>query len=228
MRSAIEVEVKKPVHHENDHIAALLRDRFAEQSTLVLDLISSPGSGKTSLIEATVKALGRDYHIGALTGGIATERDADRLRALGIPASQILTGGGCHLDAQLVNSALSKGGYEGLDLLFIENVGGLICPATHDLGEDFKVALLSVTEGDDKPFKYPGIFARAALTVITKADLLPYVSFDLDAVRAEVASLNPSGRVIVTSAMAGDGIWQWCQTLSDRLSAKVSVASWIV
>ena len=228
MRTTMEVDVSERVHCENDSIAELLRERFSEQSTLVLDLISSPGSGKTSLIETTVKAVGKDFRIGALTGGVATERDAERLRALGIPARQILTGGGCHLDARLVNSALSPGGFEGLDLLFIENVGGLICPATHDLGEDLKVALLSVTEGDDKPFKYPGIFSRAALTLITKADLLPYVSFDLDAVRAELASLNPAGRVIVTSTMTGDGIWQWCQTLSDRLSAKASVASWVV
>lgn len=213
---------------ENDGIADLLRERFAEQSTLVLDLISSPGSGKTSLIEATVRALGKDYRMGALTGGVATERDAERLRALGIPARQILTGGGCHLDARLVNSALSEGGYEGLDILFIENVGGLICPATHDVGEDFKVALLSVTEGDDKPFKYPAIFARAALTLITKTDLLPYVSFDLDTVRAELASLNPAGRVIVTSTATGEGMRQWCHALSDKLSAKVSVASWVV
>jgi hydrogenase nickel incorporation protein HypB len=222
------VGVNERVLSDNDRIAARLRDRFAEQGSLVLNLISSPGSGKTSLLEATVPALGGDYRVGSLVGDIATERDADRLRALGIPASQILTGGACHLDARLVNAALGEGGFEGLDFLFIENVGNLICPASYDLGEDFKVALLSVAEGDDKPLKYPGIFSRAAVTVITKADLLPHVSFDLDRVRAEIRSLNPAGKILVTSARTGEGIGDWCWLLRDRLAAKVSVVSWVV
>lgn len=213
---------------ENDRIAERLRDRFAEEGTLVLNLISSPGSGKTSLLEATAKALGRDYRVGSLFGDIATEREADRLRALGIPAGQILTGGACHLDARLVNAALSEGGFEGLDFLFVENVGNLICPIDHDLGEDFKVALLSVAEGDDEPQKHPAVFSRAAVTLITKADLLPHVSFDLARVRAGIQALNPSGRVLVTSARTGEGIRDWCWLLRDRLASKVSVVSWVV
>ena len=228
MRALKNVSVNERVLSDNDRIASRLRDRFAEIGTLVVNLISSPGSGKTTLLEATVPALGKDYRVGSLVGDVATERDADRLRALGIPANQILTGGACHLDARLVNASLSEGGFEGLDFLFIENVGNLICPTSYDLGEDFKVALLSVAEGDDKPLKYPGIFSRAAVTVITKADLLPHVSFDLDGVREEIRSLNPTGKIIVTSARTGAGIPEWCWLLRDRLAAKVSVVSWVV
>lgn len=222
------IRVGERVLSDNDRIAGRLRLRFAEQGTLVVNLISSPGSGKTSLLEATVRALGKDYRAGSVVGDIATERDADRLRALGIPAGQILTGGACHLDARLVNAGLSRGGFEWLDFLFIENVGNLICPTVYDLGEDFKVALLSVAEGDDKPLKYPGIFSRAAVTIITKTDLLPHVSFDLDRVRAEIQSLNPTGTILAASARSGDGIRDWCALLRDRLAAKVSVASGVV
>jgi hydrogenase nickel incorporation protein HypB len=222
------IRVDESVLSDNNHIAGWLRLRFAEQGTLVVNLISSPGSGKTSLLEATVRTLGEDYLTGSVVGDIATERDADRLRALGIPASQILTGGACHLDARLVKAALSRGGFEWLDFLFIENVGNLICPTAYDLGEDFKVALLSVAEGDDKPLKYPGIFSRAAVTIITKTDLLPHVSFDLDRVRAEIQSLNPTGTILAASARSGDGIRDWCALLRDRLASKVSVASEVV
>jgi hydrogenase nickel incorporation protein HypB len=222
------IRVDERVLSDNDRIAGRLRLRFTEQGTLVVNLISSPGSGKTSLLEATVRTLGKDYRVGSVVGDIATERDAERLRALGIPASQILTGGACHLDARLVNAALSRGGFEWLDFLFIENVGNLICPTAYDLGEDFKVALLSVAEGDDKPLKYPGIFSGAAVTVITKIDLLPHVSFNLDGVRAEIQSLNPAGKILVTSARTGEGIRDWCLLLRDRLAAKVSVVSWVV
>jgi hydrogenase nickel incorporation protein HypB len=155
-----------------------------------------------------------------LEGDVATERDAERIRALGIPARQILTGGACHLDARQVRGALEEEGWSGLDLLFIENVGNLICPTSYDLGEDLKVALLSVTEGDDKPFKYPGIFSRAEVTVITKVDLLPHVPFDLEAVRAQVATLNPEGVFLTTSSRTGEGMDAWLALLEERLAAK--------
>lgn len=205
---------------DNEGAAARLRRSFRLGGTLVTNLISSPGSGKTSLLEATVTEMGQEHRIGSLVGDVATERDAQRLRRLGIPARQILTGGACHLDARQVGKALSDGGFENLDFLFIENVGNLICPTAFDLGEDFKVALLSVTEGDDKPFKYPGIFSRAAVTVITKSDLLPHVSFDLEAVRAQAATLNPSGRLLLTSVKTGEGIAQWCRLLRASRAAK--------
>ena len=214
------LEVRQRILADNEAAAAALRARFAPARTLVVNLISSPGSGKTTLLEATVRAFGGRLRLGAIEGDIATERDADRLRALGIPAHQILTGGSCHLDARQVHGALETHDPGPLDVLFIENVGNLVCPTSYDLGEDFKVALLSVTEGEDKPFKYPSIFARAAVTVVTKADLLPYVSFKLDDVREQVAALRPGGTLLVTSAITGQGIAEWCALLEERLAAK--------
>ena len=217
-----EIDVRQKVLAANAAAAQSLRAAFADSGTLVVNLISSPGSGKTTLLEATARSLKDRLRLGGLDGDIATERDADRLRRAGIPARQILTGGACHLDARQVESALAAEGdrLANLDVLFIENVGNLICPTSYDLGEDFKVALLSVVEGDDKPFKYPGIFSRAAATVITKADLLPYVAFDLDAVRAQIATLNPVADLIVVSATTGDGMADWFRLLEERLALK--------
>jgi hydrogenase nickel incorporation protein HypB len=155
-----------------------------------------------------------------LEGDVETERDADRIRALGVPAHQILTSGACHLDARQIGLGLEAAGFDRTDLLFIENVGNLICPTSYDLGEDFKVALLSVTEGDDKPFKYPAIFARAECSVVTKVDLLEHLQFDLEAVREQVATLNPKGTFFTTSATTGEGLDSWCEHLEDRLAAK--------
>jgi hydrogenase nickel incorporation protein HypB len=214
------VAVGRSVLSENDRAAARLRRSFAGTRTLVINLISSPGSGKTTLLEATVKRLGGRARLASIIGDVATERDADRLRALGIPARQILTGGACHLDARQVQKALAGPDFENLDYLFVENVGNLICPTAWDLGEDFKVALLSVAEGDDKPFKYPGIFSRAAVTVITKTDLLPHTTFDLEAVRAQIASLNPQARLLPLSVRTGAGIGEWCGLLEERRAGK--------
>ena len=214
------VDVRARVLAANEEAAAGLRSQFLANDALVLNLISSPGSGKTTLLEATVRAFGKRLRLAGIEGDIATERDAERLRALGIPAVQILTGGACHLDARQVGKAIGEARFPAFDVLFIENVGNLICPTSYDLGEDFKVALLSVAEGDDKPFKYPAIFARAAVTVVTKVDLLPHVTFDLDAVRGQVAALNSSGRLVVTSAKTGEGIVAWCALIEERLAAK--------
>ncbi|HUK13090.1 MAG TPA: hydrogenase nickel incorporation protein HypB [Thermoanaerobaculaceae bacterium] len=214
------VDVRSRVLAANEEAASALRSRFRADGTLVVNLISSPGSGKTSLLEATVPALRDRRRLAAIEGDIATERDADRLRRLGVPAVQILTGGACHLDARQVQRAVDDVRLGVPDILFVENVGNLICPTAYDLGEDFKVALLSVTEGDDKPFKYPAIFARAEVAVVTKLDLLPHVSFDLDAVRAQLATLNPGGTVLLTSARSGEGIAAWCGLLETRLAAK--------
>jgi hydrogenase nickel incorporation protein HypB len=213
------VDVRRRVLEANEAAARLLRERFAAR-TLIPNLISSPGSGKTTLLEATVQRLAGRLRVAVIEGDIATERDADRLRALGVPAFQILTGGACHLDARQVDRALAEAGFGELDLLFIENVGNLICPTSYDLGEDFKVALLSVTEGDDKPFKYPAIFSRAEVAVISKVDLLPHVPFDVGAVRREIETLNPSARVLLTSARTGEGLDAWCELLSSELARK--------
>ncbi len=217
-----EVDLKQKVLAANAAAARGLRSGFREAGTLVVNLISSPGSGKTTLLEATARALKERLKLGGLDGDIATDRDAERLRRAGIPARQILTGGACHLDARQVEAALAEEGprLSGLDVLFVENVGNLICPTSYDLGEDFKVVLLSVTEGDDKPFKYPAIFARAAVTLVTKADLLAHVDFDLDAVLGQVAALNPSARVLVLSARTGEGMDAWFSLLLDELSRK--------
>lgn len=217
-----EVEVKERILAANAAAAAALRATFEEAGTLVVNLISSPGSGKTTLLERTIERLKDRYRVGGLEGDIATERDAERLRKSGIPARQILTGGACHLDARQVISALAAEGeaLRGLDFLFVENVGNLICPTSYDLGEDFKVVLLSVVEGDDKPFKYPGIFSKAAVAVLTKCDLLPHVDFDLAAVRTELATLNPSGRIVETSSRTGAGLHDWVGLLEERLAAK--------
>ncbi len=221
MDSSRTLTVREQILAANAAAAAELRRRFHDAGTLVVNLISSPGSGKTSLLEASLPRLA-GWSVAVLEGDIATDRDAARIRRLGIPAHQILTGGSCHLDARQVVRELDQAAFPRLDFLFIENVGNLICPTSYDLGEDFKVALLSVAEGDDKPFKYPGIFSRAAVTVISKLDLLPHVDFDLEAVRRQILTLNGSAVVLETSARSGAGIEQWCRLLQDRLARKRS------
>ena len=214
------VTVKRRALEANEERAQVLRNRFAASRTLVVNLISSPGSGKTTLLEATVRGFEGELKCAVIEGDVATENDADRIRALGVPAHQILTGGSCHLDARQVESGLEAGNIPEVDILFIENVGNLICPTTYDLGEDFKVVVLSVAEGDDKPVKYPGIFSRAEVAVVSKSDLLPYVPFNLDSVRSQIASLNPGGTILVTASLTGEGIDGWLDLLRDRLAAK--------
>jgi hydrogenase nickel incorporation protein HypB len=216
------VTVRRRALAANDEHAELLRRRFDEAGTLVVNLISSPGSGKTTLLEETVRRLSGDFKLAVIEGDVATENDANRMRALGVPAHQVLTGGACHLDARQISGALEVASLLPADILFIENVGNLICPTTYDLGEDCKIVALSVTEGDDKPVKYPAIFARADIAVITKSDLLPHVRFDLESVRRQVATLNPTGTLLVTSAATGDGIDAWCTLLLGWLNAKRS------
>lgn len=214
------VEVQQRVLAANEEIAERIRRRLEGAGALMVNLISSPGSGKTSLLEASIPSLAADLRSVVLVGDVATEMDADRIRTLGIPARQILTGGACHLDARQIDHQLDHLGDDPIDMVFVENVGNLVCPAAYDLGEDFKVALLSVTEGDDKPFKYPAIFSNAAATIITKSDLLPHVNFDLDRVRDQVATLNPDAAFVVTSVKSGAGIDAWCRLLVAHLHDK--------
>ncbi|MCC6669551.1 MAG: hydrogenase nickel incorporation protein HypB [Planctomycetes bacterium] len=203
----------------NESAARTLRELFRSRGTLVLNLISSPGSGKTSLLEATARALRGELRMACVVGDVATELDADRLRAAGLPSHQIVTGGACHLDARMVETALRQAAFGDLDLLFLENVGNLVCPTAYDLGEDAKVALLSVAEGHDKPFKYPGIFAKAAVTVLTKLDLLGHVDFDLERARTQILSLNPGARVLPLSVRDGAGLDAWLGWLRARARA---------
>jgi len=219
------VEFRKRILAANDAQAAVLREQFAAEGTLVVDVVSSPGSGKTSLLEDTARRLRKEtpsaeIRMAAIVGDIATEMDAERLLAAGMPAYQIITGGACHLDSRMVSDALEIAPFELPELLFIENVGNLVCPASYALGEDFKVTLLSVAEGHDKPFKYPAIFARAAVTLITKVDLLEHVDFDVELARRQILALNPDATVLCLSVKTGEGMEEWSDLLRDRLAAK--------
>lgn len=213
-------EARQKILADNEAAAGELRQRFAAAGTLVVDLISGPGSGKTSLLEETARRMSRELRMGCVVGDIATERDARRLAAAGLRARQIMTGGACHLDARVVRDALDAERFGELDILFIENVGNLVCPASYALGEDFKIVLLSVTEGQDKPLKYPGIFSRAAAAVLTKIDLLPYVRFDLEQARGEIRLLRPDAQIVLTSVTTGEGIESWCDLLRGALERK--------
>ncbi len=211
------VEVKRRILEENDRAAAALRQRFAERRMLAVNLISSPGSGKTALLEATAQRLAGMVRMVAVVGDVATDLDAQRLAKAGLPSRQVSTGGSCHLDARIVAPAIEE--LPEADILFIENVGNLICPTSFDLGEDAKVALLSVAEGPDKPVKYPGIFSKATLVVITKADLLPHFDFPLPQVKASILALHPEAIIAVTSSKHGC-IDEWCDQLLAMLAAK--------
>jgi hydrogenase nickel incorporation protein HypB len=215
------VEVRENVLKENDRIAAELRGELSRRRIVCLNLISSPGAGKTSILEDTLKAMRtRGMSAAVLTGDIQTERDAERLRRYGFPALQITTGGTCHLDASMVRRALSEVTLDGLDVLFIENVGNLVCPASYDLGEDTKVVVLSVAEGDDKPLKYPGIFRRARLMLLHKIDLLPYTRFDRDAAKTDARRVNPDIEVLETSCLGAPGLEPWLEWIGERVREK--------
>lgn len=191
------------------------RAKLDQNQVTAVNLISSPGSGKTTLLEKTAELLQGKLSIGVVVGDLYTARDAERIERAGVTAVQINTAGLCHLTADMVGRALQEMPLAHLDLLFIENVGNLVCPAAFDLGEHVKVALLSVTEGIDKPAKYPGIFREAAATVISKADLLPYTDFDLPACLGELQQINGRQQVFVTSARSGHGLNQWCHWLGQ-------------
>ncbi len=218
------IEVRRRLLEANDQRAAALRARFEEAGTLVTDVVSSPGAGKTTLLQQTVARLRERWRCAVLVGDVATENDARRIREAEVPAHQIVTGGACHLDAHLVADGLSEAAFDAPELLFVENVGNLVCPASYDLGEDFKTVLLSVTEGDDKPEKYPAMFARAEVCLLTKTDLLPHVPFDVAAARARVEALNPQVRFLEVAALGGQGLEAWCALLEEKLAAKRGAA----
>lgn len=217
------IKIRQRILRENDRKASDLRDQFKREGTLVVDVVSSPGSGKTTLLEQTIHSFSETLDCAVLVGDVATEYDAERLRAAGGPAHQIVTGGACHLDAQLVSEGLEAAQFNDIDILFLENVGNLVCPASYDLGEDFKVVLLSASEGADKPAKYPAIFSRASMCVITKSDLLPYVDFDVEVAKKHISALNPNCRILELSAKSGEGMDAWCSLVKDRLKAKRTV-----
>ncbi len=216
------VTVLRNLLHENDHQAAHNREHFDRHGVLAVNLMSSPGSGKTALLEATIDALGGELRIGVVEGDLETENDALRIRRRGVPAVQITTGTACHLDAHMVHKALHDMALDGLDLLFIENVGNLVCPASFDLGQHLNVTLLSVTEGDDKPSKYPVMFRAADALLITKTDLLAVLD-DFDPARAEnnLRALASEAPVQQVSARNGDGLDVWLDWLRQQRQLQV-------
>ena len=205
------VPLERKVLSENDRLAAELRAEFARHGIRCLNLISSPGSGKTALLERTLGAFDPGVRVAVLTGDIQTDADARRLARYGFPVRQITTAGACHLDARMVAKALEGWDLARLDLLFIENVGNLVCPTSYDLGEVAKVVLLSVAEGEEKPLKYPGIFFKAKLMVLTKIDLLPYVPFRLDDAIANARSIQPDIEIMQVSNTTGEGLEKWME-----------------
>ncbi len=211
--------LEKKVLSENDRVAAELRERFRQNNVLVVNLISSPGSGKTTLLEKTLEAFPRSERVAVLTGDIQTENDANRLKRFGFPTKQITTGGTCHLDARMIDKHVADWRLDNVDILFIENVGNLVCPSSYDLGEAAKIVLLSVTEGEDKPLKYPSIFFKSELVIITKADLLPYVPFDIVKAEENARKVHPGVEIVRVSCTAGDGLSEWLQWLERKKRA---------
>ncbi|GAB3021377.1 hypothetical protein GCM10027185_18610 [Spirosoma pulveris] len=206
----------------NDFVAKAIRDRLPD--VLVINVCSSPGSGKTTLMQETGKRLRGRLNMAVLVGDPETERDAIRMRDVGINALQIVTGGMCHIEAQMIYQALDHIDLTGVDLLFIENVGNLVCPAAFDLGEDFRVTLLASTEGDDKPKKYPRMFLTSELMVVSKADLLPYVPFKVENVIQDARDVNPDIEVLTISSTTGEGLDAWCNWLLAKVEQKKGVA----
>ena len=200
------VEVRQNILKHNDILARALRDRFQESGVFVVSLVSSPGSGKTMLLERILTTLQRRYRVAALVGDLATENDAARLARSGAQVRQITTGTICHLDAAMVEHALDGWALDQLDFLFLENVGNLVCPASYDLGEHLRCVILSVTEGEDKPLKYPTIFNTADVAVITKIDLASAVEFDREAIERNVQAVRPGMRTLAVSAKTGEGM----------------------
>ncbi len=214
------VVLEQKILSENDRMAGELRQRFQEHGVLCLNLISSPGAGKTSILERTLEGFTPLDRVAVLTGDIQTDNDAARLARFGFPVRQITTGGTCHLDARMVEAALTGWRLEDLDLLLIENVGNLVCPASYDLGEAAKIVMLSVAEGEDKPLKYPAIFFKSALMLLNKIDLLPHVPFDLAKARANAVHVHPQIEMIEISCTTGEGVDLWCKWLNDRRSLR--------
>lgn len=213
---SVKVVIGKDLLEENKKKASDLRQRFQEAGVKVVNVLSSPGAGKTTLLLKSIPRL-RDLglRVGVIEGDVATARDAERLSPLGIPVVQITTLGACHLDSAMVWAALSEIDLSQLDLLFIENVGNLVCPASFDLAEDLRIVVLSTTEGEDKPAKYPKAFLTSQAVVINKLDLMPYIEYDLERVSSEISGLNPSLKIFRVSCRTEEGLDEWCKWLAS-------------
>ena len=212
------VEVGANILQANDEIARENRTVFGRHGLFVVNLMSAPGAGKTSVLEQTITRIKNACRVGVIEGDLHTTYDADRISALGVPAYQITTGTVCHLDARMVHNAFQGFKLEGLDLLFIENVGNLVCPAEFDLGEDLRVMVFSAVEGAEKPKKYPLMFHEADAVLLNKVDLIPYSGVSLEELRANVLEVNPVAPVFPVSCRTGEGIGEWCDWLAERIT----------
>ncbi|MBM4170422.1 MAG: hydrogenase nickel incorporation protein HypB [Ignavibacteria bacterium] len=216
------ITIEKKILEKNDLIAANNRDFFNEKKIFVINILSSPGSGKTSLIERSLARWGKKIKFGIIEGDVQTDLDAQRLDVFKVPVVQIVTNGACHLDANLVRDAYSSIEKEEIELLIIENVGNLVCPAGFDLGEHIKVVVTSITEGDDKPLKYPSVFRNSSVLIINKTDLLPHVNSSLAKLKKNALSINPSLKIFETSCVTDDGIDKWCKWLKTQINKNES------
>lgn len=213
----MKVSVVKNILEANDRIAQQNRDLFDEHDLTVMNLMSSPGAGKTSLLERTIQALKQDLSLGVIEGDIQSSQDAERIARMGIPVVQINTGGACHLDGNMIRDTFSEFNLAELDLLVVENVGNLVCPAEFKVGEDFKAMILSVTEGDDKPAKYPLMFHESSVLLVNKVDLLPYVDCTVERIREEALKINPHMTIFEISCKTGEGLEAWYEWLKQEV-----------
>lgn len=214
------VTIERKVLQKNDELAWQNRDLFRKSGTFVINLVSSPGSGKTSLLENTLGELSGRIKVAVVEGDVQTDLDARRVSKFGVPVVQIVTNGGCHLDAKLIQDALPNIELDGIDLLVIENVGNLVCPAGYDLGEAMKVVIASTTEGDDKPLKYPAMFRNASVLIINKMDLVPYLNCNIDTLKKNALQMNSDLKIFETSCTTGSGIKGWSEWILAKAAEK--------
>ena len=214
------IKIERRVLEKNDELAGQNRDLLSRHKIYSLNMVSSPGAGKTSLLERTLETFDGSLRVAVIEGDVQTDYDAQRVARYKVPVAQIVTHGGCHLEARLVRDALSEMELSNVELLIIENVGNLVCPANYDLGEDEKVVILSTTEGDDKPKKYPAMFRNASVLIINKIDLMPYVNCNLDTIKRNALDINPKLEIFEASCTTGSGIAEWCEWLMGRVRVR--------
>ncbi|WP_033170427.1 hydrogenase nickel incorporation protein HypB [Selenomonas sp. ND2010] len=215
-----EIQVMKNILGENDRIAAENQAMFAAKGVYVVNLMGSPGAGKTSVLEKTMEKLKDVLKMAVIEGDLFTSKDADRIERHGVPVIQINTAGGCHLDAPMVQKVAQQMDLDQLDLLIVENVGNLVCPAEFAVGEDDKAVVLSITEGDDKPLKYPLIFKESAIAILNKVDILPYCNFNMESAKEDITTLHPGMKVLEVSCTTEQGIDAWCEWLKEKVAEK--------
>lgn len=216
----MEIKVIKNILGENDRIAAENQAMFQDKKVFVLNFMGSPGAGKTSVLEKTMECLKDKIKMAVIEGDLFTSKDAERIDKYGVPVIQINTAGGCHLDANMVQKTVKEMNLDELDLLVVENVGNLVCPAEFPVGEDARAVVLSVTEGDDKPLKYPLMFKESEIALLNKVDLAPYCNFNMESAKKDITSLHPGIEVLEVSCTKGDGIEAWCDWLLKKIAAK--------